>query len=130
VRPLAGAEAAPFRARAANISAMFRRRYGYALASFASRSMALFELQLSAAVVRAHRSHLGIGLDWLRFTYVTPVPITKLRIETVRQVAQYGCAQWVVLLVATVLSAPWSNCVVPERCQRLCPGAPQGATDR
>jgi hypothetical protein len=91
VRPLAGAEAAPFRARAANISAMFRRRYGYALASFASRSMALFELQLSAAVV-----------------------------------AQYGCAQWVVLLVATVLSAPWSNCVVPERRQRLCPGAPQG----
>jgi hypothetical protein len=31
--------------------------------------------------------HLGIGPFWLRFTYVTPVVITKLRMETPGQVA-------------------------------------------
>ena len=32
------------------------------------------------------RFHLGIGPCWLRFTYVTPVLITKLRMETAGQV--------------------------------------------
>jgi hypothetical protein len=37
-------------------------------------------------LVRARRFHLGIGSYRLRFTYVTPVLITKLRMETARQV--------------------------------------------
>eukprot|EP01047_Picozoa_sp_COSAG01_P034569 COSAG01_NODE_2603_length_7393_cov_39.196874_6_plen_207_part_00 len=40
-------------------------------------------------MVRARRFHLGIGPCWLRFTYITPVLIKKLRMQTARQVV--GC---------------------------------------
>eukprot|EP01047_Picozoa_sp_COSAG01_P045955 COSAG01_NODE_4274_length_5190_cov_1.718916_4_plen_140_part_00 len=36
--------------------------------------------------VRAERFHVIRGLFWLRFTYVTPVLITKVRMETAGQV--------------------------------------------
>jgi hypothetical protein len=36
--------------------------------------------------VRARHLHLGIGPRWLRFTYVTPALITRLRMDTARQV--------------------------------------------
>jgi hypothetical protein len=44
--------------------------------------------------VPAVRLRLGIGPHWLRFTYVTPVLITKLRMENVRtQVAALHARQ-------------------------------------
>jgi hypothetical protein len=36
--------------------------------------------------VRAGRFHVIRGLFWLRFTYATPVLITKVRMETLGQV--------------------------------------------